>query len=186
MTPLFRQCYIGTAADEHRSGRPNHLNYHRGVVDRRIIGSWLEGPSSLHEQKEGEYQGSALGLPEHGRGSLAPLGPRVLALIIDWVFCSLIAVGFLGYQWGEPGAQSFLPLIVFLVENVLLVGVLGTTIGHFVLGLGVITVDRERTGLFRALIRAVLIALVIPAVVWDKDGRGLHDRLAGTMLLKMR
>ncbi|CPU67518.1 Conserved membrane protein of uncharacterised function [Mycobacteroides abscessus] len=39
-------------------------------------------------------------------------------------------------------------------------------------------------GLGRGLLRTVLLCLVIPAVVWDADGRGLHDRAAGTVLVR--
>ena len=39
-------------------------------------------------------------------------------------------------------------------------------------------------GLLGALARTVLLCLVIPAVVWDSDGRGLHDRVAGTAIVR--
>ncbi|MDQ1739361.1 MAG: hypothetical protein QOE53_1013, partial [Pseudonocardiales bacterium] len=38
----------------------------------------------------------------------------------------------------------------------------------------------------RVLLRTVLLVLVIPAVVWDRDGRGLHDRLAGSAVVRAR
>jgi uncharacterized RDD family membrane protein YckC len=28
--------------------------------------------------------------------------------------------------------------------------------------------------------------LVIPAVIWDRDGRGMHDRLLGTVVVRTR
>jgi uncharacterized RDD family membrane protein YckC len=33
-------------------------------------------------------------------------------------------------------------------------------------------------------VRALLIALVIPALLFDENQRGLHDRAAGTILLR--
>jgi uncharacterized RDD family membrane protein YckC len=35
-------------------------------------------------------------------------------------------------------------------------------------------------------LRTFLIALVIPAVVTDKDGRGLHDRITKTVVMRVR
>ena len=39
-------------------------------------------------------------------------------------------------------------------------------------------------GLWRPVVRTVLLCLVIPAVIWDADQRGLHDKAAGTVLLR--
>jgi uncharacterized RDD family membrane protein YckC len=39
-------------------------------------------------------------------------------------------------------------------------------------------------GLWRPIVRSVLLALVIPAVIWDADNRGLHDKAAGTVLVR--
>jgi len=33
------------------------------------------------------------------------------------------------------------------------------------------------------LLRPLLIALVIPALIYDRDRRGVHDRLVGTILV---
>ena len=38
----------------------------------------------------------------------------------------------------------------------------------------------------RSLIRAVLLCLGIPPLIVDRDGRGLHDRLAGTVIVRSR
>jgi uncharacterized RDD family membrane protein YckC len=40
-------------------------------------------------------------------------------------------------------------------------------------------------GILRPVIRTLLIVLVIPAVIWDSDQRGLHDRMAGTVLIRV-
>lgn len=135
---------------------------------------------------DGGHAGAALGLPAHGPGSLARLGPRILALFIDWMLCSLIAFGLLGYRFGGHGTGGWAPLAVFFVENVVLVGTLGATVGHRVLGLHVSRATGGPAGPVAALIRSVLLILVVPAVVWDKDGRGMHDRLAGTVMRSTR
>lgn len=131
------------------------------------------------------HPGAALGMPAEGPGSMARLGPRVIAIIIDWLVCSVIAAGFFGYHFGGDG-NSWTPLAVFFVENVLLVGTLGSTLGHRVVGLHVAKLSGTPAGPLSALIRGVLLCVFVPAVIWDKDGRGLHDRFAGTVLRRIR
>ncbi|GAB77261.1 RDD family protein [Austwickia chelonae] len=152
------------------------------MVNREDIGSWLNGPR-LEGKPEG-YPGERLGLPEHGPGALGRLSRRCPALVIDWALCQLIAVGLLEHQIGQGGIGSFTPLLVFLIENLLLVGTIGTTVGHRICGLRVIPIGGAYTGPVRALWRTVLLCLVIPAVVWDRDGRGMHDRWAGTLIIR--
>ena len=33
------------------------------------------------------------------------------------------------------------------------------------------------------LLRTILLGFLIPAVVWDRDRRGLHDKAAGTVVV---
>lgn len=144
------------------------------MVSREDIGSWLEGAPSNDAGAAGER----LGLPSGGTGSLATLGRRIPALFIDWFAC--MGVSALLFD-GNPTAT----LAVFLVENILLIGFLGFTLGHRVVGIGVRRLDGATfVGPLRATVRSVLLCLVIPAVVWDGDGRGLHDRAAGTVLVR--
>ena len=35
-----------------------------------------------------------------------------------------------------------------------------------------------------ALARTLLLACFVPAIIWDRDGRGLHDRAAGALTLR--
>lgn len=125
--------------------------------------------------------------PVEGPGSIARLAPRAVALLIDWALCSVIAMGLLGYRWGGSGAEGFKPLAVFAVENLLLVSTLGMTLGHRVLGMQVQRVsDGAAPGLLAGAVRTVLLCLAIPAVVTDSSGRGLHDKLAGTVIVRTR
>ena len=125
--------------------------------------------------------------PVEGPGSIARLAPRAVALLIDWALCSVIAMGLLGYRWGGSGAEGFKPLAVFAVENLLLVSTLGMTLGHRVMGMQVQRVsDGAAPGLLAGAVRTVLLCLAIPAVVTDSSGRGLHDKLAGTVIVRTR
>ena len=125
-------------------------------------------------------------MPERGPGSLRPpSGRRVVAVLVDWLVCTVIAAGLLHYRLGESGIGPFKPLGVFVLMNVLLVGTLGSTIGHRLLGLRVVRLGGASAGPLLAVIRTLLLALVIPAVIWDRDTRGFHDKLAGTVLVRI-
>ena len=107
-----------------------------------------------------------------------------MAILVDWLVCNLIAIGFMHYRLGEGGLGSFKPLAVFVLMNLLLVGTLGSTMGHRLLGLRVVRLGGASAGPVPALIRTILLTLVIPAVIWDRDSRGFHDKLAGTVLVR--
>ena len=150
-------------------------------ISREDVGSWLEGG------RRAEDAGSSgrLGLPDVGPGSLARLGRRAVALVVDWAVATLIA-----YLLTSPASfaelNSWVTLGVFALENLLLVSTVGFTIGHRLLGMQVRTLGAPDVapGFARGAVRTLLLCLVIPAVVWDRDGRGLHDRAAGTVLVR--
>ncbi|MGQ7297113.1 RDD family protein [Quadrisphaera sp. KR29] len=127
------------------------------------------------------WPGQGLGLPESGPGALGSPGRRVLALVIDWLACSLVSFAFFDY---DPVAT----LLLFVAEQVVLVATLGGSFGHALVGL---RVHRLLTGTTppppaAALLRALLVGLFVPALLPGGDGRQLHDRLAGTVLLRRR
>lgn len=124
-------------------------------------------------------------MPEHGPGSLARFGRRLVAVTVDWFLSTLIAAGLMGYRLGSGGLGPFKPLAVFVVMNLLLVGTLGFTIGHRLLGIRVVCVGGASAGPLRAAVRTILLALVIPAVIWDRDTRGFHDKLARTVPIRL-
>ncbi|WP_425560158.1 RDD family protein, partial [Kineococcus glutinatus] len=128
--------------------------------------------------------GERLGLPAAGPGSVAGWGRRVLGIAVDWALASLVANAFLGEVLGRQAG----PLVVFAVVHLVLVGTTGFTPGHLVAGVVVRGIDPAgrlgAVGVLRSAVRAVLLCLVIPAVVYDGDRRGLHDRAAGTVVLR--
>lgn len=126
-----------------------------------------------------KWAGERLGLPESGPGSLAKLGRRSLALMIDWALAMLVSQAF-------ASGDSTVTLGVFALMQLLLVGTLGYSAGHRLLGLQVRRLDGQYVGLWRSLIRVALILLVIPATIWDGDNRGLQDRAAGTVLVRTK
>jgi uncharacterized RDD family membrane protein YckC len=154
------------------------------VVDRSDVASWLSGPGAAGADPN-DYPGSRLGLPEHGPGSLARFGRRLVAVSVDWFLCTVIAAGLMDYRLGQGGLAPFKPLAVFVLMNLLLVGTLGFTIGHRLLGIRVVRLGGASAGPFPALIRTILLAVVIPAVIWDRDTRGFHDKIASTLVVRL-
>ena len=160
----------------------------------RTFSSWLSGPESAGARRTDSAPGERLGLPPSGPGSLAGFGRRLLALALDY----FIAVGLtalavpLGWITREAFQYSpdvrFLMLGVWLVLGVAAVRLFGFTPGQYACGLQVIAVDGGGTGvgMVRAVVRGLLIALVVPALFADADGRGLQDRTTATAVVRSR
>ncbi|MDJ0383273.1 RDD family protein [Streptomyces sp. G-G2] len=153
--------------------------------NRQAIGSWLSGPRAAAEEMGVDfgYPGQQLGLPKEGPGSVARFGRRLGAVAIDWLGCQLIAYGLI--TRGDMTASANWTLGVFVALVVLTVGTVGFTPGKRILGLRVIAEDGGRLGFGRVVLRTVLLALVIPAVIWDRDSRGLHDRLSRAVQVRI-
>ncbi|WP_033325493.1 RDD family protein [Streptomyces yerevanensis] len=153
--------------------------------NRQAIGSWLSGPRAAAEEAGADfgYRGEQLGLPESGPGSIARPGRRLGALAVDWGLCLLIAYGLLTDGYNQ--ATGNWALLIFFVMSVLTVGTIGFTPGKRLFGLRVLTLETGTVQPVRALLRTVLLCVAIPALIWDRDGRGLHDRLARTVEVRI-
>ncbi|MFJ4930586.1 RDD family protein [Streptomyces sp. NPDC088736] len=149
--------------------------------NRQAIGSWLSGPRAAMEDSGADlgYRGEQLGLPEQGPGSIARPGRRLAALAVDWALCMLIAYGLLTDGYGQ--ATGNWALLVFFALGVLTVGTVGFTPGKRLFGLRIVPEGGGRLNPLRALLRTALLCVAVPALIWDRDGRGLHDRLARTV-----
>ncbi len=129
------------------------------------------------------YRGEQLGLPEDGPGSIARPGRRLGALAVDWALCLLIAYGLI--TDGYDQATSNWALLVFFVMSALTVGTIGFTPGKRLFGLRVVHLDTGAASPLRPLLRSALLCVAVPALIWDRDGRGLHDRLARTVEVRI-
>lgn len=135
----------------------------------------------LIDTREQDYRGQRLGLPEEGPGAVAPVSRRVIALVIDWLAAMLVASFFAGYGSDD---YALVTLAVFAVQTTALQWLMGSSFGQRLTGIAVIRVDGGRLGILPLAGRTALVCLVIPAVIWDKDTRGLHDRLARTVCVR--
>lgn len=153
--------------------------------------SWLEGPEipGAYEDptRPSSYPGESFNLPQEGPGSLSSLFPRMMALLADWLAAGLIAL-LLRQAWSDLGDQATVTLLVFFFWRLFTVWLFAQTPGHALLGIGVARVDKaeQRVGFVRSLVRIVLTCFILPPIVQDTDGRGLHDRATGTAVIKSR
>lgn len=149
---------------------------------RKDVAGWLEGPrASLEDQGfDFGFKGQRFGLPEHGAGSVAGMGRRFLALLIDWLACVLIANLVTS---GQPPA--FLPLVIFFVEVALLTALSGSSFGQRIVGIRIVSLTGDRLDPARTVLRTLLLCLVVPPLIFDRDQRGLHDRAAGSVAIRI-
>jgi uncharacterized RDD family membrane protein YckC len=129
-----------------------------------------------------DWPGKRLGLPATGRLSIARLGRRIAALLVDQAPAYLLAVAF--FRSSDGIIDGLALTLIFAALQIVFIPTIGGSLGHRLLGLRVVAVGGGWIGLWRPIVRTVLLLLVIPAVIWDADQRGLHDKIAGTVLVR--
>jgi len=145
------------------------------------------GRSQGPTQRPSKYPGERLGRPQYGPGSVARVVRRAIALCLDWLIASILANFVTGSWYPADNAKPLHQLVVYIIWVLLMivtVPLLGGTIGHRCCGLAVTPLSGGWPGVWRPFVRALMLALVIPALVWDSDQRGFHDRIAKTVLVR--
>lgn len=110
----------------------------------------------------------------------------MLALVVDWFASMAVAIFILGGDgyFGEPGdpVPGLLTLTIYVLESTILTVLAGGSFGKLATRLRVVRTDGSGLPVspLLALLRQVMVALVIPPLVFRPDGRGLHDIVAGT------
>jgi hypothetical protein len=136
--------------------------------------------SALQPEEDG-YRGQRLGLSASGPGSMATLGRRVAALFIDWVAAMIISRALVGTP--ETTLEQFATLGIFALEVTVLTWLWGSSFGQRLVGIRVVGRTR-RLGLVAAALRTLMICIVLPPLIWDADGRGLHDRAVDSVVVR--
>jgi uncharacterized RDD family membrane protein YckC len=126
-----------------------------------------------------DWPGKRLGLPETGRRSVARFGRRLAGIAVDWAIAYVVVVILF-----LPDPFGFKVLGVFAILQLAFLLVFNGSIGHLVVGVRLVPLNPGYLGYWRPVVRTVLLALFIPAVIYDRDQRGLHDRWAGTILVR--
>ena len=124
--------------------------------------------------------GERLGLPKTGPGSVPGVGRRFVALLLDFVACGLVVGVFL-----DGTARRIVEIVVVAVFYALTSSLFGQTFGMRLLGLRVVDVESGKPPrLWSAVLRTLLLLLIFPAALYDRDRRGLHDHVARTVVVR--
>jgi uncharacterized RDD family membrane protein YckC len=136
-------------------------------------------------------------------GETAGLGARLVAVAIDVVILAVVdalvvyfTMQICGVTWLDFGILPKAPLLVFLlVQNGGYLAAFtagGQTLGKMAMGIRVVAADEtESLDVGRAILRTLLwMVLAIPGglgfltALLSRDHRGLHDRVAGTRVVR--
>jgi uncharacterized RDD family membrane protein YckC len=123
--------------------------------------------------------------------SVAPMGKRLIALIVDWVLCELVATLITGHHLASGAkdptyfSTQFWTLGLFALEVWVFTAISGLTIGKRLLSIRVIRTNGSRPGFAWSLLRTILLLCVVPPLLSDRDLRGLHDRAADTIVVRI-
>lgn len=131
------------------------------------------------------WPGERLNLPETGSLSIARIGRRIGAIMVDWIIATIISQG-ISRMIAPDSFADLVPTItlaVFAALQIIFIPTIGGSIGHRIFGLRIINLNGGWVGLWRPAVRTLLLLLVIPVIVWDSDQRGFHDKISGTALV---
>jgi uncharacterized RDD family membrane protein YckC len=109
----------------------------------------------------------------------------MLGLLIDWALCYFITWGF----FAEPWTGAFTPIVysLYLGQYLFFTILGGATPGHRFVGLRIVRFsDGQLPTPKQALIRTALLAIVVTAITFDQNGRGINERFSGTVLIRKR
>lgn len=134
-------------------------------------------PNTFGPVPPSKWPGERLGLPQVGPSSIGRPGRRILGFAIDWAIAIAVSAVFFHYD-------PFANLIIFVVMQIVFIPTIGASIGHRLVGLRLISIHGGWVGLWRPVVRSLLLGIALPALVWDSDQRGFHDKIAGTALIR--
>lgn len=155
----------------------------------RWIDSWMPGsPAGSDDAAPRTPPGEKFGLPAAGVGSVAGFWRRAGGVTIDWLLGYLVSLLFVGASSFDRGSTfGWTIWLVWFAITALSVAVFGSTPGMAALGMRAAPVDgKVLVGIPRAVVRTLLLGVVIPPLIRDEDGRGLHDRAAKTIVIRTR
>jgi hypothetical protein len=121
---------------------------------------------------------------------LATLLGRFVAVFIDWAACSVfaIALNWFGLATGDPWGQAMLRAVLFAAYYTVALSIGTQTLGMWLLRIACVSSEHGGPiGFPRALVRALLLSLLLPALtaLAHPYHRGLHDLAAGSVMLKV-
>ncbi|HWH28573.1 MAG TPA: RDD family protein [Mycobacteriales bacterium] len=138
--------------------------------------------------EEHQHRGADLGLPASGPGSVASVRSRVVAFVLDVLSGIALGGGIVAVFLGDVTEleRGLVHNAAFATQVVVLQALTGQSLGMRLVGIRVLRpASRDDVpGLLPAAVRTALLMLLVPALVYDRAGRGLHDRAAGTVIVR--
>ena len=138
--------------------------------------------------EESENRGAELGLPASGPGSVASVGSRVVAFVLDVLSGVAIGGGVVAVFLGDVTEleRGLVHNAAFALQVAVLQALTGQSLGMRLVGIRVLRPASPGgvPGFLPAAVRTALLMMLIPALVYDRAGRGLHDRAAGTVVVR--
>jgi uncharacterized RDD family membrane protein YckC len=157
----------------------------------RWTGTWLSGPlgPAADRDTDPSWPGRRFGLPEAGAGAVAATSARLAALLVDVVVGALLG-GLVNAVIGDPTSLQRTLAVngSFALQVMVLQSLTGQSMGMRLVGIRVARPAQHAAvpGFLPVAVRTALLFLVLPALLLDQDGRGLHDKAAGTVVLQAR
>ncbi len=115
---------------------------------------------------------------------------RLVAVIIDGVILGAIT-GILMAIFGAQQTASWLGSVIGIIYVIGFWTWRGQTPGKMVMGIKIIKTDGSPIGIGRAVLRyvgylvsTIIICIGYLMIAWDSKKQGLHDKIAGTYVVK--
>ncbi len=107
---------------------------------------------------------------------------RVGALFVDWLLCwAIVILAIRPYQ----ADVAYWTLALFAAQDWLFTSLTGFTLGKLLLRIRVARLDGRMIGPGWGLVRTLIMLSVVPPLMVDKDLRGMHDRAANTVVVRV-
>ncbi len=122
-------------------------------------------------------------MPQSGPRSVGRFGRRLIAIVIDWLLAYGLSFVFFRLNNGET--NPWITLGIFALLQLIFLLFFNGSIGHLLLRMRLVPITGGAMAPWRPVVRTVLLCLAVPALIWDRDQRGLHDRAGGTVLVRV-
>ena len=117
---------------------------------------------------------------------------RFVALIIDSIILGFVGGIFIVIvRWIYPQAGSIMGNIIGIVYTLAFWTFWGQTPGKMVMGVTIVKADGAPIGFGRAILRyvgywvsTIILCIGYLMIAWDSKKQGLHDKIAGTYVVK--
>jgi len=127
-----------------------------------------------------QLQSSLPGVTDAVEDTVPSIAKRFGALFLDWILCLLVS----GFFVADLRTATWEPLAVLVAEYALFLGIFTQTPGMRLAKIRCVAyADGQPIGIPRGALRGLLLCFVVPALIMDKERRGLHDKAANSVIV---